>query len=136
MSQILTQTEIIEQIKTISESMQSAKQNKDIALYNSLVKEYDSLIFQLESEDPTEIDAGSDTIESNKKVEDKHTGIMNILKGIVNNTKKGKYSERDKTFIIRELKFCIDALEDIDADIAQSEKQKRVKTFSSFNERL
>lgn len=127
----------LQKIETLSIAMAKAKSQNSIKEYNSLLSEYNSLIELLEEEDVSSTETDEiDEIASSKSIQSSHTGITNILNGIVNNANKGKYTEQDKRFFLKFLSEIIRKIEDIDFDFAKKEKAKRQKIYSSFSERL
>lgn len=108
---------------------QEALQAGDIAKYNHLTALYNTFIETIPASAPEETDTISEHSTEQSIVP---VGIYNILKGIVNNTRKGKYSEQTKNAILRELKQTVQALSDLDADIAQKQKAERVEKYSAI----
>lgn len=136
---------IEQQLESLHHAMQKAKQDGDTASYNNLVSMYNALVESLSvplesSDDLPEED--NNLIPPNRKESREsnlafiHVGITNILNGLVSNTMKGKYTEKDKAYFISLLQSTISKLNDIDANMAQEEKNKRKSKFSSISSRL
>lgn len=119
-------------------SMNEAKSLGNISQYNILAAQYNALIETLRDDSVIDDECYNVAIEQTKEtnLELKLAGILNVLNGVINNTRKGKYNELEKQFIITKLNQYAKQLQDIDADLAVKEKSKRQRIYSSFNDRL
>ena len=132
--------EIAKQLQNAKESGNAAEYNRLVVVYNKMLDDMSVPFTEMDSMDAEDIiNAVVSSNPLNQHAEQtasKYVGITNVLNGIVSNTMKGKYSERDKQVFITFLQNTITKLNDIDADVAMKEKAKRIKTFSSISSRL
>ena len=116
--------------------------------YNRLVQELNQYYSDLDSvsiEDQfSDLSSMSSELESNKSrigtIEDtvaqECAGIVNVLKGVVNNARKGKMSLQKKEYMLAILNNVVKELQAIDVEEAIKEKQNRISMYSSINSRL
>ncbi len=138
--------EINARLESYGKAMDIAYRNGNTAEYNRLVTEYNEYLESIaepaqDSQDSQlQLQSSINTIpnvsESSNNQSIKYVGITNILKGLVSNTLKGKYSHTDKIFFISELKDTIARLQDIDATAMQKEKIRRKSKFAAIGSRI
>jgi hypothetical protein len=124
----------------IVERINAAKESGNTKEYNELLqsKEYIDYLNSFDSGNIDDLLNTEDIVitQSPAVLQKSHTGITNVLNGIVSNTKKGKYTETDKLYLVNYMKDIIIQLESIDADECVKEKNNRISKYSSIGSRI